>query len=69
MHFKENNFLNIIYYEQSRDTGNIGHTTRNGGKQKKKKKKMWYGLHVSEININIYDIIINSSHSIKSRNI
>jgi len=31
-----------IKNEQSRDTGNIGHKTRNGDKQKKKKKKMWY---------------------------
>jgi hypothetical protein len=28
---------------------------------------MWYRLHVSEINIKIYDIIINTSQSIKSR--
>jgi hypothetical protein len=44
----------------ARDTGNIGHKTRNEEKQKKK-KKMWYRLHVSEININIYVIIINTS--------
>ena len=36
-------------------------------KQKKKKTKLWYRLHVSEININIYDININTSQSIKSR--
>ena len=56
-----------IKNEQSRDTGNIGHKTRNGDKQKKKEKNMWYRLHVSEINIKIYDIIINTSQSIKSR--
>ena len=49
-----------IKNEQSRDTGNIGHKTRNEEKQKKK-KTMWYRLHVSEINIKIYDIIINTS--------
>ena len=56
-----------IKNELSRDKGNIGHKTRNGDKQKKKKKNMWYRLHVSEINIKIYDIIINTSQSIKSR--
>jgi hypothetical protein len=55
-----------IKNEQSGDTGNIGHKTRNGDKQKKK-KNMWYRLHVSEINIKIYDIIISTSQSIKSR--
>ena len=55
-----------IKNEQSRDTGNIGPKTRNEDKQKKK-KNMWYWLHVSEINIKIYDIIINTSQSIKLR--
>ena len=57
-----------IKNEQSGDKSNIGHKTRNRDKQKKKKKKnMWYILHVSEINIKIYDIIISTSQSIKSR--
>ena len=56
-----------IKNEQSRDTGNIGPKTENGEKPKKKKKKLWYRLHCSEININIYDIIINTSQSKKSR--
>jgi len=56
-----------IKNEQSRDTCNIGHKTWNRDKQKKKKKKMWYRLPVSEINIKIYGIIINTSQSIKSR--
>ena len=39
--------------------------TRHGTETKE--KNMWYRLHVCEINIKIYDIIINTSQSIKSR--
>ena len=56
-----------IRNEQSRDTGNFGHKTRNETNKRRRRKENVIQITCQWTNIKIYKIIINRSQSIKPR--